>query len=118
MSDLTLKTICLEVADASTAEDLHVAITPGLAGQVMQVRTILAGAVSGADDLVILKKNGTAVAGSTITVAYSGSAAGDQDYVNLAYLNLYVKEGDRLTIANGGQSTDAAKLGVSVDIKV
>jgi hypothetical protein len=115
MADLTLKTVHVQMADVSSAEVVRVPITPGLAGQLMQVRTVLGGAITVADAKLTIKKNSTAI--GTITVAYSGSAAGVQDYLDFGASQIFVSEGDRIVIDGDGGSTDAANLGICVEIK-
>jgi glutamyl/glutaminyl-tRNA synthetase len=107
--------VFVQIDDASTAQNVYVPIGPGLAGQLIQVRTVLGAAISGADDKVIVRKNGTDI--GTITVANTSSATGDQDYLDFTNSQIFVTESDRLTIRNGGESTDAAPLGVTITIK-
>ena len=115
MADLTLTTVHTQMADVSTAEIVRIPITPGLSGQLMQVRTVLGGAITVADAKLTIKKNTTAI--GTITVAYSGSGSGVQDYLDFGSQQIFLTEGDRLVIDGDGGSTDAANLGISVDIK-
>lgn len=113
MADLTYASVAGEIADVSTAEIVWIPVTAAMAGEVKQVRTVLAGAITVADSIVTVKKNGTSI--GTITVAYTSSAAGDQDVLNLN--GVFVKEGDRLTVETDGGSTTVAKLGFAIDIK-
>lgn len=115
MSDLTLVSLFVPITDASTAQNQFVPIGPGLTGQLIQVRTVLGGAISGADDKVVVRKNGTDI--GTITVAYTSSATGDQDYLDFTASQIFLVEGDRLSIRNGGESSDAAALGALITIK-
>lgn len=113
MSDIRPVSIFVPIADASTAQTVLVPVTDNLTGQLVQVKTVLGGAISGADDKVIISKNATAL--GTIVVANSSSAAGDIDTLNIN--GVYLGTGDYISIANGGESTDAATLGVVIDIK-
>lgn len=113
MSDLRPVSIFVQITDASTAQTVLVPVTDNLTGQLVQVKTVLGGAISGADDKVTISKNSTAL--GTITVANSSSAAGDIDTLNIN--GVYLGTGDYIKIANGGESTDTATLGVVIDIK-
>lgn len=101
------------LADISTASSVFVA-SP-VAGRVVKVVTTLQGAISGADSVVTPKIGATAMTATAITVAYSGSAAGDVDSTVPTALNV-VAVGDALNIASGGQSTDTAQLLVQFHI--
>lgn len=114
MADLRNTTVHCQIADISTAEVIRIPITPGMAGELKQIRTVLGGAITVADSKITVKKNATAI--GTITVAYSGSVAGIQDYLD--FNGIYLAEGDRIVLDNDGGSTDAANLGISIDIKV
>ncbi len=115
MADLTLVSVYADFDDVSTAGNRYIPIGPGLAGQLFQVRTVIGGAISGADDKVIVRKNGTDL--GTITIANTSSATGDQDYLDFTNSQIFVTEGDRLSIINGGESTGTAACGVTVTIK-
>lgn len=111
-TDLRYASVAGEIADVSTAEIVYIPVSAALAGEVKQLKTVLAGAITTADATVTMKKNGTSI--GTITVAYSGSAAGDIDTLNLS--GVYVKEGDYLTVETNGNSDTARKLGFTIDI--
>ncbi len=115
MADLTLVSQFVPITDASTAQNQFIPIGPGLSGQLIQVRTVLGAAISGADDKVVIRKNGSDI--GTITIANTSSATGDQDYLDFTNSQIFLVEGDRLSIRNGGESTDTAALGVTVTIK-
>lgn len=114
MGDLRYTTVHCQLSDVSSAEIVRVAITPGLAGELKQIRTVLGGTITVADAKLTIKKNTTAI--GTITVSASGSAAGVQDYLDFNAISLV--EGDRIVIDCDGGSTDAANLGISIDIKI
>ena len=115
MADLTLASAYVDFNDVSTADNKYLPIGPGLTGQLIQVRTVLGAAISGADDLLVIRKNGNDI--GTITIAYTSSATGDQDYKDFTSSQIFLVEGDRLSFINGGQSTDTAACGVTVTIK-
>jgi len=113
MADIRFAHVSGEIADVSTAEVVWIPVTAGMAGEVKQLKTVLAAAISGANSTVTIKKNGTSI--GTITVTHTSSATGDVDTVNIN--GVYIKEGDYLTVETNGNSTDTAKLGFVIDIK-
>lgn len=114
MADLRKIAIPQNITDISTAQTLILPITPHSEGQLMRVTTCIGGAISGADSLVVISKNGAVLSGGTITIANTSSAAGDIDYADFG--NVFVKSGDYLTFAGGGESTGTATCGIIVDI--
>lgn len=97
-----------EFADIGTAETLHFVVPDN--GFLRKVETVLAGAITGADETVTVSRNGSALA-PTITVTQSGSAAGDYDK---AEFYTGVAKGDRISVATAGTSTGPQKAGVTV----
>jgi len=114
MADIRRTAIAVPIADVGTAQTQIVGITEQNAGKIEKITHILGAAISVADSLIVISKNGTVLSGGTITVAYTSSAAGDVDYILPS--NVYVAAGDYLTIANGGESTGAAPGCVVIDI--
>lgn len=100
-------------ADISTAESIWFA-SP-VAGKITKISTILHGAISVADATVTTEINGTLVTGSSITVAQSGSAAGDVDSAVPTAANT-VAVGDKIEVITDGGSTTAAIATVVVEI--
>lgn len=98
-------------ADISTAQTVLIPVVAD--GYLTEVRTVLGGAITGADAVVTVKVN-TTTAG-TITVAYTSSAAGDIDV--LTDLRVAVKTGDYLSIATDGASSTAAAAGFVAVVK-
>lgn len=97
-----------QITDIGTA-DSKVFVVPAN-GFLRRVDTLLAGAITGADDVVTVALNGTNLS-PTITITQSGSAAGDYDY---AEFYAGVSKGDRITVSNSGASTGATKCAVNV----
>lgn len=102
----------MKITDVGTAETIVIPITDSLEGQIKRATHCLGAAISGADSKIIISKNGTAL--GTIVVAYTSSAAGDIDFLDFG--STYVKTGDYITIANGGESTGAAVGFMVIDI--
>ena len=106
--------ITAEIEDVSTASSTFVAIPDG--GKVVKILTALQGAISGADAAITFEIGGTAMTNSAITVANSGSAAGDVDTSAPTAANR-VEEGGSIEMITDGGSTGTAKLVVTFVIR-
>lgn len=100
--------LCGQIADVGTASTLVFVVPEN--GWLRQVETVLNDAITGADDVITVSVNGSALS-PTITIANASSAAGDYD-VGSYYAA--VKQGDRVTVANSGASTGVAAAGVTL----
>lgn len=107
--DLLNTTLNFSIADVSTAGQTFVPIPIGFDGTVIEVRSALNGAISGADADLTLKVNGVAMTNGVITIAQSGSAAGDTDVAFPTGLNA-VRVGDAVEIETDGASTGAVEV--------
>ena len=103
-----------EIADISTASSTFVAVPDG--GKIIKIITSLQGAISGANAAISFEIGGTAVTGGGITVAHSGSAAGDIDTAEPTAAN-EVSEGGSIEMITDGGSTGANKLNVTFVIR-
>lgn len=112
MANIREETVNINIPDVGTAVTVCIPITPHNAGELKRVTTCLGAAISGADSKVVVSKNATVI--GTIVVAYTSSAAGDIDYLNIN--GVYLASGDFITIANGGESTGTATGVVTLDI--
>lgn len=99
-------TISATIADVSSASTVYVPVP--YVGNVLKVVSVLSGAITVANATVTVKDSDGNSMG-TITVAYSGSAAGDVDTLTPAS-NQDVTADDYITIETDGGSTDAASL--------
>lgn len=99
-----------ELADVSTASQLRFVARSD--GYLRKVETTLGGAISGADAVVTVSVDNTALT-PTITVANASSAEGDYDSAEFFYP---VKKGSWIEVATGGESTDTAVLGINVTL--
>ena len=102
------------IDDVSTAFTSRVAVPDG--GRVIKITTVLGGTISGANAGITAKINGTAITGGTITVAYSGSAAGDVDSCEPTAANT-CSEDDYIGIATDGASTNTHSLHYTIIIR-
>lgn len=114
MANLRKIPVTVKITDVGTAETIVIPVTEHNEGQILRATHALGGAISGADSKIVIKKNGTALTNGTIVVAYTSSAAGDIDFADFG--NVFVKAGDYITVANGGESTGAAVGTLVLDI--
>ena len=103
-----------EIADISTASSTFVPVPDS--GKIIKIITALQGAISGGDAAISFEIGGTAVTGGGITVANSGSAAGDVDTAEPTAAN-QVEEGGSIEMITDGGSTGAKKLNVTFVIR-
>ena len=103
-----------EIADVSTASSTFVPVPDS--GKIIKIITSLQGAISGANAGISFEIGGTAVTGGGITVAHSGSAAGDVDTAEPTAANEVQEDGTIEMITDGG-STGAKKLNITFVIR-
>jgi hypothetical protein len=103
-----------EIEDISTASSTFVAVPDG--GRVIKIITALQGAISGSDAAITFEIGGTAMTNSAITVAHSGSAAGDVDTSEPTAANSVSEDGTIEMITDGG-STGTQKLLVTFVVR-
>jgi hypothetical protein len=104
--------IPFSLSTISTAGQVYVPVPDD--GKIIKVITALNGTIATADaDLTIKTAEGTA---GTITVAYSGSAAGDVDSVEPTSNN-NVLEGGTIEIETDGASTNAVSIDGTIVIR-
>lgn len=104
------------IDDISTAGQIYIPIPDEYSGEVVEIRTALNGAIATADADITAKIGGVAMTNGVVTVAFSGSAAGDVDTARPSGANA-VAEGGAIEIETDGASTNAVKLFVTVVIK-
>lgn len=104
------------LSDVSTAGQIYVPIPAGCEGEIIEARSALNGAITGADATLTLKIGGTAVTNGSITVTQSGSAAGDVDVCNPSGART-VRAGDAVEIETDGGSTGAVAVMVTLVIR-
>ena len=102
------------ISDISTAGSTFVAVPDG--GRIIKIMSVLQGAISGGNAGISFEIGGTAVTGGGITVAHSGSAAGDVDSAEPTAAN-QVEEGGTIEMLTDGGSTGANKLNVTFVIR-
>ena len=107
--DLLNTTLNFYIADVSTAGQIYVPIPIGFDGEVVEVRTALNGAIGTADVDLTLKVGGTAMTNGVVTIAFTGSAAGDVDSAFPSGANA-VAVGDAIEIETDGASTNTIEV--------
>ena len=103
-----------EIADVSTASSTFVPVPDS--GKIIKIISSLQGAISGGNAGISFEIGGTAVTGGGITVAHSGSAAGDVDTAEPTAANEVQEDGTIEMITDGG-STGAKKLNITFVIR-
>jgi len=103
-----------EIDDVSTSGQIYIPVPDD--GKIIKIMSALGGAITGADAGLTAKIGGTAVTGGTITIANSGSAAGDVDTCAPTAANQVV-EGQAIEIETDGASTNAVAVGITVVIR-
>lgn len=104
------------ITDISTAGQIFIPIPDEYSGEIVEIRTALNGAIATADATITPKINGTAMTNGAVTVAFSGSAAGDVDTSRPTSANA-VAAGGAIEIETDGASTNAVSLFVTVVVK-
>lgn len=101
------------IADISTAGQIYV-VSP-VAGTISKIYSVINGAISGANAILTPKIGGTAITDGAITVAFSGSAAGDVDSSTPTALNT-VATNDAIEIETDGGSTGTVEVVLTIEI--
>jgi hypothetical protein len=107
-------TVAVEIADISTAGQKY--FPAPFAGRIKNVRSAINGAIATADADLTVKINGTAVTGGVITVAYSGSAAGDVDSATPTAANIFAVN-DAIEVETDGASTNTVEVVVVFELE-
>ena len=94
--------ITVHFDDLSSSEDIYVPIP--FAGTVSRITTVLEGAISGGD-VTVTVKDSSANSMGTITIAHSGSAAGDVDSLDPSSNNTVTDNDYVLVQGDGGANS-------------
>lgn len=103
-----------EIEDVSTASSTFVTVPDG--GKIIKIFSALQGAISGADAALSFEIGGIAVTDGGITIANSGSAAGDVDSAEPTAANS-INEGETIEMITDGSSTGTAKAVITFVIR-
>ena len=107
--------VCLSgtISDLAGGETLYL-VSP-VAGTVTRVDSIINNSISTSDETLTLNINGSPATDGTITIAQSGSSAGDKDSCSPSASNT-VSVGDTITVVSSGNSTGSATCSLLVTI--
>jgi len=103
----------VRIPDISTAGSDWV-VSP-VAGTITKIWSVIHGTIATADAGLSFELGGTAITGGGITVAYSGSAAGDVDSATPTALNT-VAAGGAIECITDGASTNAIPCDLTIEI--
>lgn len=114
--DLKYITVPFIIDDVSTAGQVYIPVNREMEGEIVEIRTVLNGAIATANAVLTAKIGGTAVTGGVVTIATASSAAGDVDTASPTALNKVV-EGDAIEIETNGGSTNTVRVFGNILIK-
>ena len=97
-------TVALAVKMESISGGTSVYVVAPFAAEVEKIYCVIDGALTGTDETITPKINGTAITGGGITITQSGSAAGDVDSSTPTALKT-VAAGDYIEIESAGDSS-------------
>lgn len=103
------------IADISTAGTIY--LPAGVTGTLSKIYTSIDGAIATADTTVSVSIGGTPVTNGSVTIAYSGSAAGDVDSATPTANNA-ITAGASISIATDGASTNTVSAYIQLVIKL
>lgn len=101
------------IADISTAGQIYV-VSP-VAGTISKIYSVINGAIATANSILTPKIAGTAITSGAITVAFSGSAAGDVDSSTPSALNT-ITAGAAIEIETDGASSNTVEVVITIEI--
>ena len=105
LDDTTLQIVLVDVSSNAT----HFVVSH-FAGSITDWYCVLEGAITTANNTLTLNVNGSPpTTGSTITVAFSGSAAGDIDSDLTVATNNAITAGQAVSIGSSGDSTNTVR---------
>jgi len=103
------------IDDISTAGSHWV--VPGIAGNIVAISTVIDGVIATADCAMTFEIGGTAITSSAITIAYSGSAAGDVD-TSTPTAARTVTAAQPVELISDGASTNTVRCTVTLELDV
>ena len=103
-----------KLADISTASSAYV-ISP-FRGKIKKIYSVISGTIATANAVLTASIGGVNITGGAITIAYSGSAAGDIDSCAPTAKN-EVAEGQAIKITTNGASTNTVYSQLTIILK-
>lgn len=111
--DLKKDVLTVKMADISTAGTVYV--PSPYAGTITKITSIIDGAISGADAVITPKIGAVEITDGAITIANSGSAAGDVDNATPSAANT-VAVGNNINLTTDGASTGTVAAVFNIEI--
>lgn len=108
-AELNQRVLQMKISDVSTAGQTYATVPWGC--KLIQVDTVLNGGITGSDATLTVK-NGSGSSAGTITIAVSGSAAGNKDQLTPTSNNVF-NAGDLLEIETDGGSTGDVEVDIT-----
>ena len=108
------KFVTVMISDISTAGQIY--FVPGFRGKIKKISTALNGAIATADAVLTTKIATVAVTGGGITVATSGSAAGDIDTAIPTALNMFT-ESQAIELETDGASSNTVAIVATFELE-
>lgn len=107
-------TLAVRIADISTAETLYLMLPQCT---VTKIWSVLSGVIATADATITTSRDGTALTNGVITIAYSGSAAGDIDSCTPTANNDFDGSSQYLKLVGGGESDNTVPVLVTIEFE-
>jgi len=111
-TNLKTKIVTVRITDISTAGSVWV--TPGFAGSVVKINSVIDGAITVGDAVLDPQIGGVSITNGGITIANVASAAGDVDQSTPTALNVFTAS-EAIEIATDGGSTDTAAATITLE---
>lgn len=105
--------LTVKLDDISTAGQIYV-VSP-VAGTIFKIYSVINGAIATANSILTPKIAGTAITDGAITVAFSGSAAGDVDSSTPTAANT-ITAGAAIEIETDGASSNTVEVVLTIEI--
>ena len=106
--------LTLDIADITAVADYYIVFP--FAATITKAYSVIDGAIGTADKVLTMSIGGVDITDGAITIAYSGSAAGDVDSCTPTALNT-VTAGQAIKIAAAGATTNAVRVHVTIQIQ-
>lgn len=109
-----VQSVCVDIADITIPGVYYIPFK--YTSDVLSITSAIDGAITGADETITAAIGATPVTDGVVTVAYSGSAAGDYDIATPTAANS-VTAGGTLKLTVAGTSTGPAAAHVVVEFR-
>jgi hypothetical protein len=105
--------LTVDMTDISTASTVY--LPSPVAGTISKITTIINGAIATANSIITGKIGATTITNGAVTVAFSGSAAGDVDSATPTAANTVVV-GSNINFTTDGASSNTVRTTIIVEI--